>query len=553
MRIRFVGLVFALAAGMAAGQALPPDAQQAMQSISKAELRAHMSFLADDLLEGRGPGTRGHELAAKYVATEFESIGLIPAGDKGTYFQRVPFREITVQPDQCSVTLTRNGRSEQLKWGDDYLVRGHELNPDASVEAPLVFVGYGVVAPERHYDDYAGVDAHGKIVVMLSGAPASFPTEERAHWASGREKSREASAHGAVGIIGLFTPESETILPWARVVIGSKLPALRWVGPDGMPSDAFPQIKAGATLSQSASERLFRGAPQSWQQVLEAAKSGQLKSFALPVSAKIHAVSRQRQITSPNVAGVLRGSDPQRRGEYVVFSAHTDHLGIGTPIRGDAIYNGAVDDGSGTSALITMARAFSRLTKPPARSILFLAVTAEEKGLLGADYFAHFPTVPKESLVADFNFDGASVFYTFKDVYALGGDHTSLGKAVQNSAAALGLEYTTDPMPEQVNFIRADHYAFARQGIPAVTVNEGLKAKDPNQDGRKFVENWIATRYHSPSDDMSQPLNFDATIQYMQLNFMAGYDVADAPARPSWNAGDFFGNLFAKPHPVSGK
>ena len=553
MRIRAMVLGLCLVAETCAGQALPPDARRAMDSITKAELRAHMEFLADDFLEGRGPGTRGHELAAKYVAAEFATIGLTPAGDRGTFFQRVPFREITVQSEQCSMSVTRNGATEPLKWGDDFVTRGHELNPDASFDAPLVFVGYGVVAPEQHYDDYAGVDAHGKVVVFLAGAPASFPTEERAHWASGREKAREASAHGAVGIIGIFTPESETQLPWARVIIGAKLPQLRWVGPDGMPNDAFPQIKASATLSTAAAERLFQGAPQTWQQVWQAAQSGKLKGFDLPVRAQLHSVSRHHEISSPNVAGVLRGSDPTRRNEYVIFSAHTDHLGIGTPINGDAIYNGAADDASGVSAVIAMARAFSRLPKPPARSMLFLALTAEEKGLLGADYFAHFPTVPHDAMVADFNIDGASVFYTFKDVYALGGDHTSLGKVVARNAAALGLEYTTDPMPEQVNFIRADHYSFARQGVPSVTINEGLKAKDPNVDGRKFVENWIATRYHSPIDDMQQPLNFDATIQFMQLNFMAGYEVANAASRPTWVAGDFFGELFGKPRAADSK
>jgi Zn-dependent M28 family amino/carboxypeptidase len=524
-----------------------------MDSITKAELRSHMTFLADDLLEGRGPGTRGHELAAKYVAAEFETIGLAPAGDKGTYFQRVPFREITVLPEQCSMSLTRNGTTDQLKWGDDFVTRGHEINPDASFDAALVFVGYGVVAPEQHYDDYAGVDAKGKVVVLLAGAPDGFPTEERAHWASGREKAREAAAHGAVGIIGIFTPVSETQLPWRRSIIGATLPQLRWLAPDGTPNDAFPQIKASATLSTAAAERLFQGAPQSWQQVWQAAQSGKLKGFDLPVSAKLHAISRHREISSPNVAGILRGSDPARGSEYVVFTAHTDHLGIGTPIKGDNIYNGAADDASGVSALIALARAFSRLPKPPARSLLFIAVTAEEKGLLGADYYAHLPTVPRESMVADFNFDGASVFYTFKDVYALGGDHTSLGQVVARNAAALGLQYTKDPMPEQVSFIRADHYSFVRQGIPSVTVNEGLTAKDANVDGRKFVEDWIATRYHSPIDDMNQPLNFDATIQYMQLNFMAGYEVANAPSRPTWNAGDFFGNLFGKRQAAGGK
>ena len=256
----------------------------------------------------------------------------------------------------------------------------------------------------------------------------------------------------------------------------------------------------------------------------------------------MHAVSKHRPAKSPNVVGVLRGSGPALAREYVVYSAHTDHLGIGAPVNGDAIYNGAVDDASGASALIELARAFARLGKPPARSLIFLATTGEEAGLLGADYFAHVPTVPIGSIVADMNMDGASVFYAFKDV--IGDDHSTLGDTIARNAARLGLQVSPDPMPEQVGFVRADHYPFVRQGIPAVTISEGLQAKDPKVDGRKFVTDWIATRYHAPIDDMDQPLDLDAAIQYMQLNFLVGYEVAQDHGRPAWKHGDFFGDLF---------
>jgi Zn-dependent M28 family amino/carboxypeptidase len=260
---------------------------------------------------------------------------------------------------------------------------------------------------------------------------------------------------------------------------------------------------------------------------------------------RLHVVSKHREIHSPNVAAVVRGSDPSLAGEYVVYTAHTDHLGIGRALNGDAIYNGAVDDASGTSALIEMAKAFAALPKRPKRSLLFLAVTAEEKGLLGSDYFAHYPTVPRQSLVADINMDGASVFYTFKDIVPLGAEHTTMDQAVNRAASALGLKVSPDPMPEQVNFIRADHYSFVRQGIPAITIGEGLEAKDPDVDARKFLENWIATRYHAPSDDMDQPLNFDATVEFMQVSFLVGYELAEERSRPSWKPGDFFGDLYA--------
>jgi Zn-dependent M28 family amino/carboxypeptidase len=547
-RILRVAVICGAFMGMARAQknGIPTDAQNVMDHFSKAALRAHMEFLADDLLEGRGTGTRGQELAAKYVATQFEATGLEPAGEKGTYFQNVPFLEITVDPKASEFSIKKDGKLTELKWGTDFVCRGSELGTNEDVEAPVVFVGYGVVAKGQGYDDYAGVDVKGKIVAMVFGAPPSFPSEERAHFASGREKAREAAARGAVGIITIRTPETEGLLPWSRSVIGAELPAFRWLDPQGVPNDSFKEIRAAATISQEEAQKFFDGAAKSWDEVVKNAGDGKPQSFDLKFTARIHAVSKHRKVSSPNVAGVLRGSDATLKNEYVVYTAHTDHLGIGRAVNGDAIYNGAVDDASGVSALIEMAKAFASLPKPPARSVLFLAATAEEKGLLGADYFAHFPTVPIRSIVADVNMDGASVFYTFKDVVPLGAEHNSLGDVVARDAAKLSLQVSPDPMPEQVSFIRADHYPFVRQGVPAITLGEGLQAKDPNVDGRKFVEEWIATRYHAPNDDMNQPLNFDATIQYMQLGFLVGYDLAQDRQRPVWKSGDFFGELFGQ-------
>ena len=524
---------------------IPREVQTALGSFSKAALRAHMQFLADDLLEGRGTGTRGQEIAAKYVAAEFQAAGLEPAGGHGGYLEPVPLREIQVQPEACEVAIVKDGHATPLKWGVDYVTRGNELRPDSSVEAPVVFVGFGVVDRALKYDDYAGLNVKGKIVAVLFGAPATFPSEERAHFASGVEKAREAAARGAVGILALRTPETDALLPWNRSVIGAEMPAFRWLDPEGVPNDSFKEIRATATLSSDGADRLFAAAPESWSAVQNDAKQGKLHGFELPVGMRLHVVSKHREIHSPNVAAVLRGSDPSLSGEYVVYTAHTDHLGIGRALNGDAIYNGAVDDASGTSALIEMAKAFAALPKRPKRSLLFLAVTAEEKGLLGSDYFAHYPTVPRASLVADINMDGASVFYTFKDIVPLGAEHTTMDEAVNRAASALGLQVSPDPMPEQVNFIRADHYSFVRQGIPAITIGEGLEAKDPNVDARKFLENWIATRYHAPSDDMDQPLNFDATVEFMQVSFLVGYELAEERSRPSWKPGDFFGDLYA--------
>jgi Peptidase family M28/PA domain len=538
-----VVLIMLASAGAQDGS-VPSDVQNAADHFSKSAFRANMRFLADDLLEGRGTGTRGQELAAKYVAAQFEAAGLEPGGSNGSYLQPVPFREITVDPAASECSISMKGTSTRLQWGADCLIRGSELAPDITVEAPVVFVGFGVVDSARHYDDYAGVDVKGKIVAMLAGGPANFPAEERAHFASTVEKRRAAAAHGAVGVIALWTPVSETQLPWSRMPNQAEAPSFFWLDPSGVPNDSFKELRGSALLSMAAAERLFAGAPQSYADALKAANAGQARPFALAATARLHTVSRHRETMSPNVVGVLRGSDPELSREYVVFSAHTDHMGIGRPVNGDRIYHGAVDDASGTSALIEMARAFAQLRKPPSRSILFLATTAEEKGLLGAHYFARYPTVPARSIVADLNMDGASVFYTFKDV--IGDEHSSLGDTIGRVAAKVGLKVSPDPMPEQLGFVRADHYAFVRQGIPAVTISEGLQAKDPSVDGRKFVENWIEKRYHAPSDDMNQPLNFDAAVQYMQMVFLVGYDVAQERQKPAWKAGDFFGQLFGR-------
>ena len=543
-------LALVLSGGPAFAQtnrAIPADVRKAMNQLTKAPFRAHMAFLADDLLEGRGTGTRGQELAARYVATQFEALGLAPAGVNGTFYQHVPMREITVVPEKCFVTLTESENTASLKWGDDFIVGGNALREDTEVEASVVFVGYGVATPDGSYDDYAGVDVKGKIVAYLGGAPPSLPSELRAHVSSGREKGRLAVAHGAIGIIVVRAPQADAILPWARSVVGVRFPSMRWLGPDSQPSDTFPQIRGAATLATPASERIFQHASKSWQQVLKDAAASKPQSFALPISAKIHIVSQHREISSPNVVAVLPGSDPSLRNEYVVYSAHTDHLGIGTPIAGDSIYNGAADDASGVAALLVLAQAFKSLPHPPARSILFLATTAEEKGLLGADYFAEYPTVPRKSLVADLNMDGASVFYTFDEIVALGGPSSSLGALVERDATLLGLKMIPDPQPEQFGFVRNDEYSFVRRGVPAISLNEGFHARDPKVDGKKLADDYIRLHYHAPSDDMSQPLDFDASVQFMQINFLVGYHVAQAPQRPAWNMSDFFGRTFGHP------
>jgi Zn-dependent M28 family amino/carboxypeptidase len=475
-----------------------------------------------------------------------EAMGLEPAGMNGTWFQPVKFRGAKLVSDQSSLVVVRDGKEQPFKEGVDYETSGSQTSTDETVDAPVVFVGYGVSAPERHYDDYAGVDVRGKIIVTLYGAPASFPSTERAYYSDGIVKAANAVAHGAVGLLAMLSPEDAKRYPWQWIAPQIRSGSLRWLDEKGNPHDVFPQLRAGGLLSQSGAEALFAGAPKTLDQVFAAAEASQPQSFPLAVSAKQHTVSQHEEVESPNIVGVLRGSDPNLRDQYVVYTAHVDHLGRCHPVEGDDICHGAYDNGSGTAALLEVARAFTSLSRPPRRSILFAFVTGEEKGLLGSDYFANHPTVPRQDIVANVNIDGApGLLYPLKDIVALGVEHSSLSGDVQQAAKMMGYQISPDPMPEEVFFIRSDQYSFVRQGIPAVNVTDGLQSSDPKLNGEKIVKTWMTTLYHTPKDNMNQPFYYDSAAQGSRLNFLIGYDVAEQAQPPVWNRGDFFAEKFA--------
>jgi Peptidase family M28 len=521
----------------------PPE--ELLQRISVAGLRAHMAFLADDLLEGRGTGTRGYQLAANYVRAQFENMGLKPAGTGGSYFQNVRFRRIELVQDKSSLAITHKGTSKTLTFARDYVMGGDPLSADTTAEGEVVFVGFGVSAPEFGYDDYAGIDVRGKIVAALYGAPAKLPSAPGAHFSSTEQKLRMAAEHGAIGFVGIWAGKREERTPFSEYVRYSRGPALRWLDDKNLPNDAEPKIRGMVRINASTAAALFEGAPKSWKDALQASEDSQPQAFPLASSLSMHIVSRYSEVESPNVAAILPGSDPQLKNEYVVFTAHLDHLGIGDPVKGDSIYNGAADNASGTAALLEMARAFSGLHPAPRRSLLFVAVTGEEEGLLGSDYYAHNPTVPIRQIVANVNMDEVSFLYDFKDIVPLGGEHSSLGAVADDVARHMGLIVSPDPMPEEVYFIRSDQYSFILQGIPALYIGEGLQASDPDLDGKKMQLDWEAQRYHQPSDDMSQPFDFNATVKCTRVDLAVGYEIAQQTPRPYWNAGDFFGK-FAK-------
>ncbi len=522
----------------------PP--QQDLDKITAAGIHAHMEFLADDLLEGRGTGTRGYQLAANYVRAEFEQLGLAPAGDNGTYFQQVRLRQVTPNPANDSLVIERGGQRTQLAFEKDYVMPGDSAHEDASASGGMVFVGYGVTAPDQHYDDYAGIDAKGKIVVTIFNAPPAFPSSVRAFYSDGFVKQRNAAAHGAIGIIGIWTGEQAKNTPWSAIIAFTHQPNMNWLDKNGTPNDYVPELRAKALVNGSSAEVFFAGAPHTLDQAMASITAAKPLSFPLEGRLDMRESAKFTALQSPNIAAVLPGSDPTLKNEYVILSAHVDHVGIGDAVNGDTIYNGAVDNASGTAALLEIAKAFAEGSQCPKRSVLFLAVTGEEAGLLGSDYFAHFPTVPIKQIAANVNMDGVSILYEFKDIVALGADHSTLAEPVDDVAHHLGLEVSPDPMPEENFFIRSDQYSFVKQGVPALTISEGFKTVDPALDGKKMQVDWIQTRYHTPQDDMQQPLNFKAARLCTEVLFAVGYEIANAPERPHWNPGDIFGQRFAK-------
>jgi Peptidase family M28/PA domain len=545
MHARILVVILALSfthSALAAGD--PADA--AMSTIHPAAIRADMRFLSDDLLEGRGIGSRGYDVAAKFMATQFESLGIQPAGDNGTYFQSVPLRSMKVDESKSSVTIARGGKEETLISRTDYILGADAARPEVSIEAPIVFVGFGVTAPSQNYDDYKGVDAKGKIVAYLFGAP-KFDSSLKAHYTSSTVKAENAVKHGAVGVIVLNTPTLEKMYSFSERVRDLIIPRYRWLDKQGQPNDYFAELKGGLSLSLEATKKFFEGTPHSAEEVFAAAQAGKSVSFELPLTARIHTTTDSRDVQSYNVAGKLEGSDAKLKNEYVVYTAHLDHLGIATPVKGDNIYNGALDNASGSAIILEIARAFSQMNPRPRRSILFVSVTAEEAGLLGSDYFAQYPTVPKSSLAANINIDEDLMLWPMMDVVAFGAEHSSLGEVVRKAADRLHLTQSPDPIPEQVIFIRSDQYSFVKQGVPAVAPSPGFKSDDPKIVPPAILEKWEETRYHQPQDDMNQPgLDFEAATKFARFAFLCGYLVTEDTQRPTWNKGDFFGGLYGR-------
>ncbi|HMH65397.1 MAG TPA: M28 family metallopeptidase [Rhizomicrobium sp.] len=529
MTVNRMMFVACLALFCRTASAQPPDP-------SAANIKADMAYLASDKLKGREAGTPEYDMAAKYVADQMKKIGLVPRGDAGGYFQHVPLVAYRTS-DQGVLSLhDKAGHTTQLAFGTDYVVHGNPLAATIKLDAPLVFVGFGVVAPEHGRDDYRGLDVKGKIVVMLQGAPKFLQSEERAYYTSGRVKAAAALAHGAVGIVTVGTLTGEKLYPFANGVRQFQSWGMTWRKPDGKSFVPSP-IPGLAGISVAGAQKLFGG---NTAKILAAAetKEGKMQGFVLPLSLKVTLHSQIKAAESENIVGLLPGADAKLKNEYVVLSGHLDHIGITPPVNGDSINNGALDNASGVATTLEVARLFRG--HPPKRSVLFLVDTAEEKGLIGAEYFAQNPSVPLSAIVADVDLDMPILTYDFTDVTAYGADRSSIGPSVRRAVATMNIALSPDPEPDEGIFTRSDHYRFVEQGVPAVFLATGFA-----NGGEAATNFFMKTNYHKPSDDLSQPIRYDVGAKFARLNYAITRELADGP-RPGWNKGDFFAAKFAK-------
>ena len=505
--------------------------QDAAPVFAPEAFRAHVDFLADDLLEGRDTGTRGYDIAARYVATRFEALGLKP-GANGSWYQQVPFLVGRIADQAPTVTI--GGRT--FANGQDVIVSPTTAEASQRVEAPVVFAGYGLDVPSRGFDDYRGLDVRGKIVAVLTGVPKGTPSEMGAHLNA--EKTRMAEARGAVGMVTILTRQAAEMVPWTRRVVGLREPSMSWVRPDGRAFQRAPGIRVSATLGAPAAEALFAGAPRRLSAILdEAARDGgKPKGFALKPTLGISRHSEVSRVTSPNVLAVLPGSDPELANEYVVLMAHLDHEGVNPDAEGDKIYNGALDNAAGTATLIEVAKAMAASPDRPKRSILFAAVTAEEKGLLGSEYLAQNPVVGNGKVVGVVNLDMPVLLYDFTDVIAFGSDHSTLGETIARAGARMNIALSADPMPEQGIFTRSDHYRFVQAGVPSVMLMTGFA-----NGGEKIWSDFFAQHYHKPSDQPDLPIDWNAAAKFARINYLIAREIADAPEAPRWYGDSFFG------------
>ncbi|HET7105895.1 MAG TPA: M28 family metallopeptidase [Candidatus Acidoferrum sp.] len=494
---------------------------------------SHVKFLADDSLEGRDTGSEGLRKAQAYAVEQFKNAGLEPAGTDG-FYQPVSFLQYELDEAKSSLALVSNGQAKPLSFADDAFFSTRATHESIQLTAPLVFVGYGLKIPEKNLDELTGLDLKGKIVVYLAGSPSDIPTALASHYQTARERWKSLKGAGAIGIVAIMNPASMDI-PWSRTSANRNHPAMDLAGAE---FNETPGQQIGVVFNPASAERLFAGSGHTFEEIAALGKDRKpLPHFALAASLKAEATVITRNVKSANVVGKLRGSMPGLQGEYVVLSAHIDHVGIGAAINGDKIYNGAMDDGSGSAAVMDIATSLKAHPETLQRSVIFLLVTAEEKGLLGSKYFAEHPTVPVQSIVADINMDMFLPIVPLKILRIQGIQESDLGSSAAKIAESMGIKPIADPEPLRNAFIRSDQYSFIKKGIPAVKADVGFELGTPEQ---QIFKDWLTNRYHAPSDDLNQPVDLQAAAAYEEFTRRLLISTANNSAKPHWKADSFF-------------
>ncbi|MGB6874590.1 MAG: M28 family metallopeptidase [Candidatus Acidiferrales bacterium] len=497
-----------------------------------------VSFLASDDLQGRMTGSGGYQAAAGYVAERFKKEGLTPAGTVG-FFQPVKFQSREIDEAYSSVELTQGGNTTPLTLGKEVILSAAGDSAD-EVDAEAVFVGYGISAPEVHYDDFAGVDLHGKIAVYLAGGPDTIKDPLRAHEESSGERWKAMKAAGALGMAVIFNSANQEV-PWERIAGNRQRPSLE-LADASLRKDQGKEI--ALAINPAYADEFLAGSGHTMAEIIAAAKAQQpLPKFPLAVKIRAKIKVNETDVESPNVAGELEGSDPQLKKQFVIVSAHLDHLGIGAPVNGDDIYNGAMDNAAGVAALIQIARDFRESGAKPKRSVIFLALCGEEEGELGSWYFANHPTVPPNEIAADINMDMFMPLFPLEYLQVQGLDESTLGDDIRAAGEADGVKVIADEQPDANRFIRSDQYSFVQRGIPALAFKFGYEKGSPQE---KTFNDWVHTRYHAPSDDLNQKVDQDAAGKFCYLIYMLADRVAGDAARPTWEPTSFFRRFAAK-------
>jgi len=512
---------------------LPSGAVQAMRSIDPEKIRAHVKFLASDLLEGRGTGQRGGDLAAEYIAAQFALYGLKPAGANGSFMQPIPLVLITPEPQTTFSIIPASGSPLDLKFSDDYVVLDETASAASDVNADIVYVGYGIVAPQYKWDDYKGADVRGKVLLMLVNEPPSadpgfFKGPTLTYYGRWTYKYEEAARRGAAGVILVHRADMASY-GWDVVRNSNTIEKAQ------LADDSDPKLKAASWVQFDVARRMAAAAGKDLDQLMKDAQSRDFRPVPLPLRLKAHLVSRVRRARSDNVLAILPGSDPRLNDQAVVYTAHYDHLGIQPGRPGDNIYNGAADNATGCGILLELARAFAQSPARPRRSILFAAVTAEEQGLRGSEYLGKHPPVPAGKIALDLNYDDLPPIGDPEEVGVYGSERTTFSLVVQETAREFHLQIRPDPNPNAGSYYRSDHFSLARVGIPSFSINEGRKFKGhPREWGDQQAAEYNEKHYHQPSDEYEPSMDFSGNATMARFVFAMGWRAATQPALIGW-------------------